>query len=181
MPSFREGAAQRVTDYREEGGWLYAQIIYNWTSADGRDLDTRTRIVFPVVTGYVGWAQGYSQSLGGKTVIAWPSGDNTSYSGPEVALVYLGYIREALPDTQTVSIDLKANWYGERFAGNTQVVVTVYGVDGTLLNGGYPTSGTGTPKSSLSFIANVASNLSDNIIGSSVRTVTIDLATAAIT
>ena len=181
MPTFREGAAQRVTDYHEESGWLYAQIVYNWTSGDGRDLDTRTRIVFPVATGYVGWAQGNTQSLGSRNVIAWPSGDNTSYYGPEVALVYLGYIREALPDTQTVNIELKANWYGERLAGNTDVVVTVYSVDGTLLNGGYPTSGTGTPKSSLSFTANVASNQPANIIGSSVRTITIDLTTGAVT
>ena len=95
--------------------------------------------------------------------------------------MYLGYIREALPDTQTVKVELRANWYGERLAGNTQVVITVYSVDGTLLNGGYPVSGTGTPRSSLSFTANVASNQPANIIGSSVRTITIDLTTAAIT
>lgn len=95
-------------------------IYYNWTSADGRDLDTRTSVVAPTSSNEVGWAR---SSTAGNNYLFW-HGDNTGWSGNERVTVNLDNLRSDFPSSEEFRIDLRAFWYGERVAGYTRVTVS---------------------------------------------------------
>ncbi len=94
-----------------------AVVKYEWF--DGRDLDTGTSIVSPITQGPVGYDKGDS-----TTYLQW-NGDNTSQAGSETVSVFLSSFVAAFPSTQSLTIGLGGNWYGQRSSGNVQVSVKV--------------------------------------------------------
>ena len=109
----------------------YLMVTYQFTT--GRDLDTRTRIVFPNVgqdtqPEYLGWG----------VLSQWPStspyllfgGDNTG-TGFESILFYIDSFKTIYPSDPTMTMDLRAFWYGT--VGTLPINVNV-----TLWRGGTP-------------------------------------------
>jgi len=101
----------------------YVMITYAFT--DGRDMDTRTRIVVPDSGGYVGWGQ--SDHVG--AYIQW-GGDNLG-TGTESALIDMTRISEAFGGLPTIKVEGRAQWYGDR--GYNPVIMAL-----VLWEGGSP-------------------------------------------
>lgn len=97
-------------------------IYYNWTSADGRDLDTRTSLTAPFTSYDLGWNR--DTQVGEITPLLYWHGDNTGWSGNERVTVYLNELRSAFPSSTEFRVGLKAFWFGERVAGYTRVTVS---------------------------------------------------------
>jgi hypothetical protein len=89
-------------------------ITYGFTN--GSDLDTRTGFVDPVIPGYVGWGQGTNLAQ-----LTW-GGDNTG-TGVESVLFDRDTFEAQNPGRTTVSLDLRAMWYGP--VGTDPVTITV--------------------------------------------------------
>lgn len=87
----------------------YLIISYNWTSANGTDLDGSTNIESPVTTADVG----YGQAVNGAPPYLYWSGDNT-YTGAEYYYVDL----RQFADTAVVKIRCAAWWWEIRGNGN---------------------------------------------------------------
>lgn len=104
-------------------------IRYVFTQADGRDLDTRTRIYSPVLApiNFLGWARNdYVERLDGVrgSIYARWGGDNTGY-GIESVMVDVRQVAAEF-STAVLSIETRAFWYGERRAGSCLLTVDVY-------------------------------------------------------
>lgn len=109
----------------------YLLVTYEFT--DGRDLDTRTRIVSPDVgqdtqPEYLGWGVSYEWPPG-MAYMTW-GGDNTG-TGFESALLDVKKLRELYPDTENLVIDYRSFWYGS--VGTNPVSVSA-----TFWKGGAP-------------------------------------------
>jgi hypothetical protein len=89
-------------------------ITYGFTN--GSDLDTRTGFYEPTIPGYVGWGQN-----SGIAQLQW-GGDNTG-TGVESVLFDREAFAAANPGRTSVSIDLRAMWYGS--VGTDPVTITV--------------------------------------------------------
>ena len=110
----------------------FAVIRYQWAAADGRDLDTRTALVDPAVEGDVGWSRQTQVPASGAPgpFLMW-GGDNTTPAGAEAVLVNFAAIAAAYPAAATITIRLRANWYGERDDGQINLQFATY-LGGTM-------------------------------------------------
>ena len=93
----------------------YIVLTYNFT--DGRDLDTRTRIVTPDigqndVSKYLGWGlrQNFPSGVPEDAIISF-GGDNTG-TGLESVLIDITKLKELQPDADVLVTDFRAFWYG---------------------------------------------------------------------
>ena len=105
-------------------------IRYVFTPADGRDLDTRTRIYSPLLAppNFLGWnRRDYVKRPGrvlGSIYAQW-GGDNKGY-GIESVLVDVREVAAEFP-TAVMSIETRAFWYAEQDEGSSCLLtVDVY-------------------------------------------------------
>ena len=100
-------------------------ITIEYTFTDGQDLDTRTRIVG--VPGYVGWGQQSNID----NIIEW-SGDNTSSTGSESALINVAEFKKQYPSATNLTVDCRVQWFGT--AGKNPIVLLISAYkDGTMI------------------------------------------------
>lgn len=116
-----------VTPFTFVADWM--MITYTFT--DGTDLDTRTRLVQPLTTTYLGWGQ--SSFLGNSVTdfILRFGGDNTG-TGQEAVLLNVANYKAAYPSDANLKIDTRGQWFGS--VGSNPVSLTM-----TLWKGGTPT------------------------------------------
>ncbi len=109
-------------------------IVLRYLFTDGRDLDTRTKLISPEVGSYVGWCM--NGSFTGSNNLIWYewSGDNTG-TGYESVLINVSNIRSAHP-TLDISGECFGLWYGERESGNVTISLTAY-LGGTMERVGF--------------------------------------------
>lgn len=100
----------------------YAVIEYNFSS--GMDLDTRTGLLSPTYSGYLG----YGRMSNFSNILYW-GGDNQG-TGVETVLINIANYKAAYP-TQNLVLDMRAWWWVTYSA--TPVVFTI-----TLYKGGTP-------------------------------------------
>lgn len=91
----------------------YLVVYYSWNEKNGIDLDTRTSLTNPPRNIEVGWDKSSSDS----TYLVW-AGDNTSQGGSESVLINLKDIKTDFPQSNKISILLKAFWYNTILDGN---------------------------------------------------------------
>jgi hypothetical protein len=108
----------------------YIVIQYQFT--DGNDLDTRTRMVIPNIgqtdqTTYLGWSRQTQWPTSGAPILRW-GGDNTG-TGLESVLVDIIRFKQLYPFQTSITIDLRAFWYGT--IGSNPVILNA-----TLYKGG---------------------------------------------
>ena len=134
--NFEEGCQKSITFNLGESSFQfnadYIMITYEFT--DGRDLDTRTRIVTPDVgqdtqAEYVGWSKLTQYPATGTPYEIW-SGDNTG-TGFESVLFDIGLFKTTYPLENSLTIDARCFWY------NTAGVLPV-NIAATLWKGGLP-------------------------------------------
>lgn len=132
----------------------YIVLTYNFT--DGRDLDTRTRIVTPDigqndVSQYLGWGlrNNFPSSVPENAIISF-GGDNTG-TGLESVMIDIAKLKLAHPTDDTVVIDFRAFWYG--VIGYQKVNLKSVFYKGGEIVRGIPTYGFSNPtaEDSLSF------------------------------
>lgn len=110
----------------------FAVVSYTWTSANGRDLDTRTSITQPPRNYEVGWDR-YSVD---QTYLTW-AGDNTSEFGPESVLVDIASIKRDFPTQNSIQVLLKAFWFSEVYNGDCNLSFVTYKGGYMESDGGY--------------------------------------------
>jgi hypothetical protein len=105
-------------------------IIIEYLFSTGSDLDTRTKLVTPLVGNYVGW--GLDGATGSPLEILTFGGDNTGV-GTECTLFNVKNFRTTYPGPINfdVKIDCRAQWYGA--VGTTPVGLKI-----SLSKGGAP-------------------------------------------
>ena len=91
----------------------YLVVYYSWNERNGIDLDTRTSLTNPSRNIEVGW----NKSNSDLTYLEW-AGDNTSQGGSESVLINLKDIKTDFPNSDKISIMLKAFWYNTLLDGN---------------------------------------------------------------
>ncbi len=115
-------------------------IMLKYTFTDGRDLDTRTKMLAPVNSDYLGWAKLSRFPASPADIILDWGGDNTGSGNvdgttAEAVLINLINYRAAYPSDDVIEIDCRCFWYGS--AGANPVVV-----EATLWKGGTMIKGT---------------------------------------
>ena len=134
--NFEEGCQKSITFNLGESSFQfnadYIMLTYEFT--DGRDLDTRTRIVTPDIgqntqTKYLGWSRLLQYPETGTPYERW-SGDNTG-TGFESVLFDISLFKTTYPLENTLVIDARCFWY------NT-VGINPVNVAATLWKGGLP-------------------------------------------
>lgn len=113
-----------------EINFLADWMILTYTFIDGRDLDTRTKMISPDGGGdYVGWGRDNTQA----GILTW-GGDNTG-TGVESVLVGIGGFRSLYPGVDTITIDCRCMWYSQ--VGYQPVVLSakLYRGGGMIRNG----------------------------------------------
>lgn len=115
-------------------------IMLKYTFTDGRDLDTRTAMMQPVTSDYLGWSRlSRFPALPNPIILDW-GGDNTGSgnitgSSAEAVLINLINYRSAYPSNDIIEVDCRCFWYGQ--LGVNPVVV-----EATLWKGGAVIKGT---------------------------------------
>lgn len=105
-------------------------ILLTYEFNDGRDLDTRTRVVHPDIgqaaasDHYIGWFQEEKWPLNDTPIEQW-GGDNTG-TGFEAVLVDLVELRQRYPSETTLAIDCRGVWYQEAGQRPVKVVATLF-------------------------------------------------------
>ncbi len=131
---------EEIIKYKKEDEILfeadYMVLTYNFI--DGRDLDTRTRIVTPnigqnIQTDYIGW--GVKSKFPNENPVIIFGDDNTGV-GKESVLINLKKIKELYPNEDKVIIDARAFWYGNIGVENVNLKVDLYR-GGTMIKQGY--------------------------------------------
>jgi hypothetical protein len=127
------GSANTVVEFDAD------YIMLKYTFTNGRDLDTRTKMLSPVNTDYLGWARLARYPATGEIILDW-GGDNTGNgtidgSTGEAILVNLINYRAAYPSNPIIEIDCRCFWYGD--VGNNPVIM-----EATLWKGGTIVKGT---------------------------------------
>ena len=134
--NFEEGCQKSIIFNLGESSFQfnadYIMLTYEFT--DGRDLDTRTRIVTPDIgqntqTKYLGWSRLLQYPETGTPYERW-SGDNTG-TGFESVLFDISLFKTTYPLENTLVIDARGFWY------NT-VGINPVNVAATLWKGGLP-------------------------------------------
>lgn len=92
-------------------------MLLTYQFLDGRDLDTRTRIVTPNVgqnaqVDYLGWGVKSIWPTSGTAIEEW-GGDNTG-TGFESVLINVAQLKSQYPSATTMVVDLRAFWYGQQ-------------------------------------------------------------------
>ena len=105
----------------------YIMVTYQFT--DGRDLDTRTRIVTPDIgqntqDSYLGWRVRQIYPITGIPYETW-GGDNTG-TGFESVLVDLNIFRAAYPSATNIVMDMRGFWYGQLGVNNVNITATLW-------------------------------------------------------
>jgi len=149
-------------------------ITYGFTN--GGDLDTRTGFYAPAIPGYVGWGQGNT-----VTQLTW-GGDNTGV-GVESVLFDRVTFEAQNPGRTSVSIDLRAMWYGSVGTDPVTITVTSY-KGGQMVRSGFtwanPTAeATYTDFTSTSKVVNLFSRQGSNI-GQRVAIIDLDYAAGTV-
>ena len=104
----------------------FAVLRYQWSQANGTDLDTRTALIAPQIEGDVGWArQTQVPALSSTPYLIW-SADNTGNDGVEAVLINFARLRAAYPDAQTITLRLRGNWYAARGDGGINLQFATY-------------------------------------------------------
>jgi hypothetical protein len=158
----------------------YMVLTYEFT--DGRDLDTRTRIVSPNIgqtfTGsYLGWGQQSVWPASGTPILTW-GGDNTG-TGFESVLVNLIAYQAAYPSNSQLVADLRGQWYGTVGSLPVNVAAKLY-KGGTMVPSGYNFANpTATASASIASVGKVISTFSTTALDSGTRiaTLTYDIVT----
>lgn len=121
-----------IKDSNEEelGDFDYAVIRYIWTSANGKDLDTRTRITTPPRNVDVGW----SRSQNDLTYLTW-GGDNRA-DGVEAVLIDVKSLIANYGSVSEFIIALRAFWYSIVDNGRVKIEFESY-KGGTMQKQGY--------------------------------------------
>ena len=91
----------------------YLVVYYSWNERNGIDLNTKTSLTNPPRNIEVGW----DRSSSDLTYLEW-AGDNTSQGGSESVLINLKDIKTDFPNSDKISIMLKAFWYNTLLDGN---------------------------------------------------------------
>jgi hypothetical protein len=104
-------------------------MVLTYQFTDGRDLDTRTRIVTPNVGqtsqgNYIGWGVQNQWPTTGTPIIKW-GGDNQG-TGYESVLVDLVRFRTVYPYETQIVLDLRAEWYNTIGTNPVTVAATLY-------------------------------------------------------
>ena len=115
----------------------YLVIYYSWNERNGIDLDTRTSLTNPPRNIEVGW----DRSNTDLTYLEW-AGDNTTQSGSESVLINLKDIKTDFPNSNKISIMLKAFWYNTLLDGNFVLSYKSF-KGGTMSPNGYSYENTG--------------------------------------
>ena len=105
-------------------------VVATYYFSDGRDLDTRTKLVTPSVGDYIGWARGSSAGQ----VLEW-GGDNTG-TGLESVSLNVNLFKSLYPGVNTVVIDFRCFWFGAVGSNPVRLNVTLY-KGGVLRKVGY--------------------------------------------
>lgn len=133
----------------------YAVFTYQFT--DGKDLDTRTRIVLPDVqmTDYVGWNRlsDYPNNPNDNNILVKWAGDNTG-NGFESVLVNIKNIKKTNENIEELFVDLRGFWFNT-VGTNPVVIGAKFYKGGTMqLNQSEFTFSNPTAESSLDFPSN---------------------------
>jgi hypothetical protein len=88
-------------------------IVIEYLFTTGSDLDTRTKLVSPLIGNYVGWGLDsiVNAPIGMAPTLLEFGGDNTGI-GTESTLFNVRNFRNTYPTTANVKIDCRAQWYG---------------------------------------------------------------------
>jgi hypothetical protein len=117
----------------------FAIISYQWQPENGRDLDTRTKLISPDFGGDVGWARDLTISGASGPYLVW-QGDNTGFSGSEDVWIYFENLMEDFPAVDPFQIRLRAFWYGEAADGKINVKTRVWDTFESFNNGDPPSA-----------------------------------------
>lgn len=174
-------------------------ITYGFTEADGRDLDTRTKLVNPIQSGYIGWRRGngigvygsvygtghenYSfdiEPYANELVATW-GGDNQGY-GAESVFIDIKKIK-SIHRNSPISFECRAFWYDERLRGDCNFSVKVY--KGGEIKFDEPNykflNVEGALVAELEKTQNVATQINDDVAGDLVAVVSFDPSTNQLT
>lgn len=115
----------------------YIMLTYQFT--DGKDLDTRTRIVSPNVgqtsqSTYLGWGRQNRWPVTGTQFLTF-SGDNTG-TGYEAVLLNLIEFKSQYPSATEIVVDLRGFWY-DNIGNNPVNVHAVLWKGGTPIKSGF--------------------------------------------
>lgn len=115
-------------------------IMLKYTFTDGADLDTRTKMLSPVNSDYLGWARLSRFPASPDPIILDWGNDNTGAGNvdgttSEAVLINLINYRAAYPSNPIIEVDCRAFWYGSL---GVQPVI----VEATLWKGGTVIKGT---------------------------------------
>lgn len=96
-------------------------ITYQWF--DGQDFDTRTRVISPTTSSYVGWGQNDDAlAIDGGFVLRW-AGDFLGTSGKESILFDAKRFAFGYPTATSARIELRGQWFSS--VGSTPIRLTV--------------------------------------------------------
>ena len=111
-------------------------FVLTYTFSDGRDLDTRTAMLKPFNSTWVGFPNGFPNftPIGNPPFIEW-GGDNRG-TGHEAFLINIPNFKANYPGETELTLDLRAQWIS--VVGNNPVVIvaTSY-VGGTMVKNGF--------------------------------------------
>lgn len=103
----------------------YILFRYNFSEANGKDLDTRTQVIEPFVSRIFGWGKTTNEEgLHLSKYIKW-GGDNTGY-GREMILLNLKEFKKDYPDLKEFKFTCRAFWYALRGDGNMNMNAQAY-------------------------------------------------------
>ena len=99
----------------------FAVVKYQWSDADGVDLDTRTWISSPNRSDHkVGW----SRLINDLSYLQWNE-DNRG-SGAESVLIDIKSIQQDFPNQKDIAIKMAAFWFSSIFSGNVRLQISLY-------------------------------------------------------
>lgn len=103
----------------------YILFKYNFNESNGRDLDTRTKLLSPIESPEFGWSRtSDKEGLVLNKYLKW-GGDNTGY-GKEMIFLNLKDLKKDFPDAKEVKFRCRAFWYSERIDGNMKMTAEAY-------------------------------------------------------
>lgn len=130
--SFWKGQQQAITFDAD-----YIMLRYIFT--DGRDLDTRTRIITPTTSDYLGWARlSRFPDSPADIILDW-GGDNTGGGSPtgssaESILINLINYEAAYPSNALIELECRCFFYGDLGIEPVTVEATLW-KGGTVIKG----------------------------------------------
>lgn len=174
-------------------------ITYGFTQADGRDLDTRTKLVNPIQSSSIGWNKGNGIGFDGSVygpghaddsfdielyaneLVATWGGDNQGY-GAESVFIDIKKIK-SIHQYSRISFECRAFWYSQRLRGDCNFSVKVYkGGEIKLDKENYQFFSVGsTLVAELEKKQNIVTNISDDVAGDLVAVVSFDPSTNQLT